>query len=108
MIDIRGEPIPTHVPGHPDVILAADCVYYEPAFPLLVQTLHELAGPSTEILFCFKKRRKVCLSFETKNSNIELSCFPGRQTFLLFITKKIHLEAGMLGVFSQRGHWLKA
>jgi len=44
----------------PDLILAADCVYYEPAFPLLVQTLSELAiDDKTEVLFCYKKRRKV-------------------------------------------------
>ncbi|TEB35388.1 hypothetical protein FA13DRAFT_1788037 [Coprinellus micaceus] len=41
-----------------DIILAADCVYFEPAFPLLVETLDELSGTSTEILFCYKKRRK--------------------------------------------------
>jgi len=43
---------------HPDIILAADCVYFEPAFPLLVKTLSDLSDTSTEILFCYKKRRK--------------------------------------------------
>ena len=43
---------------HPDVILAADCVYFEPAFPLLLRTLHQLLGPDTICYFCFKKRRK--------------------------------------------------
>ncbi|KAJ2933485.1 hypothetical protein H1R20_g3624, partial [Candolleomyces eurysporus] len=52
-----GSPIPTSIPK-PDIILAADCVYFEPAFPLLVQTLADLADTSTEILFCYKKRRK--------------------------------------------------
>ncbi|KAF8269714.1 putative methyltransferase-domain-containing protein [Lactarius quietus] len=32
------KPLPEHLP-RPDVILAADCVYFEPAFPLLVATL---------------------------------------------------------------------
>ncbi|KZT54526.1 hypothetical protein CALCODRAFT_499721 [Calocera cornea HHB12733] len=43
-----------------DLILAADCVYFEPAFPLLVQSLCDLSdrSPSAEILFCYKKRRK--------------------------------------------------
>ncbi|KIJ56579.1 hypothetical protein M422DRAFT_72783 [Sphaerobolus stellatus SS14] len=43
-----------------DLILAADCVYFEPAFPLLVETLCALAARSRnpEILFCYKKRRK--------------------------------------------------
>jgi hypothetical protein len=50
----------------PDLILAADCVYYEPAFPLLVQTLSELAiDDKTEVLFCYKKRRKVALLYHT-------------------------------------------
>ncbi|PCH41625.1 hypothetical protein WOLCODRAFT_137503 [Wolfiporia cocos MD-104 SS10] len=63
-----GTPIPffSDFPRHPDVILAADCVYFEPAFPLLVQTLAELVPvPSLsvtdaqpEVLFCYKKRRK--------------------------------------------------
>ncbi|KAG5644571.1 hypothetical protein DXG03_008145 [Asterophora parasitica] len=78
-----GEPLPSDIGQAPDLILAADCVYFEPAFPLLVQTLAELVDlhsssssrPSsspaydstrqelapeteTEILFCYKKRRK--------------------------------------------------
>lgn len=52
-----GVPAPPSIPK-PDVILAADCVYYEPAFPLLVETLDELSDTSTDILFCYKKRRK--------------------------------------------------
>jgi len=52
-----GEPIPAEIP-RPDIILAADCVYFEPAFPLLVQTLCDLVGEETEVLFCYKKRRK--------------------------------------------------
>jgi protein N-lysine methyltransferase METTL21A len=54
----RGEPIPSDIPSKPDVILAADCVYFEPAFPLLVQTLCDLSDKDTKILFCYKKRRK--------------------------------------------------
>lgn len=55
----RGEPLPDNIP-RPDLILAADCVYYEPAFPLLVQTLSDLSvDEKTEVLFCYKKRRKV-------------------------------------------------
>ncbi|KIK08489.1 hypothetical protein K443DRAFT_128426 [Laccaria amethystina LaAM-08-1] len=52
-----GSPIPPEIP-RPDLILAADCVYFEPTFPLLVQTLTDLADATTEILFCYKKRRK--------------------------------------------------
>ncbi|KAH9950082.1 putative methyltransferase-domain-containing protein [Amylocystis lapponica] len=60
-----GEAIPQDIP-RPDVILAADCVYFEPAFPLLVKTLADLvADDSTEVLFCYKKRRKADKRFFT-------------------------------------------
>jgi hypothetical protein len=70
--------LPADIPvKEADVVLAADCVYFEvsllsplcvnarlmfkPAFPLLVKTLCDLAplGKDIEILFCWKKRRKV-------------------------------------------------
>lgn len=49
----------------PNVILAADCVYYEPAFPLLLATLDELLElcNSAIIYFCFKKRRRADMQF---------------------------------------------
>jgi len=54
------EPLPEL--QRPDLILAADCVYFEPAFPLLVSTLAALVPPpperAPEVLFCYKKRRK--------------------------------------------------
>ncbi|KAJ3743364.1 putative methyltransferase-domain-containing protein [Lentinula detonsa] len=50
-----GTSVPASLPL-PDVILAADCVYFEPAFPLLVQTLDALATERTQIFFCYKKR----------------------------------------------------
>ena len=35
-----GDPIPASIASSPvDIVLAADCVYFEPAFPLLEQTL---------------------------------------------------------------------
>ena len=54
---------PPTVPAHPDVVFAADCVYFEPTFPLLQQTLQELIGPDTTCYFCFKKRRRADLHF---------------------------------------------
>ncbi|KAI0347028.1 hypothetical protein BDW22DRAFT_1321329 [Trametopsis cervina] len=60
-----GEPLPTDIPPF-DLILAADCVYFEPAFPLLVQTLDQLATRGDpEILFCYRKRRKADKRFFT-------------------------------------------
>ncbi|OGE50328.1 hypothetical protein PENARI_c017G04737 [Penicillium arizonense] len=58
-----GEPIPSQVPSKPDVILAADCVYFEPAFPLLITTLQDLLGPNSVCYFCFKRRRRADLRF---------------------------------------------
>lgn len=42
---------------------SADCVYFEPAFPLLQSTLRDLIGPRTKCYFCFKKRRRADLHF---------------------------------------------
>ncbi|KAG9190726.1 protein N-lysine methyltransferase METTL21A [Alternaria panax] len=58
-----GQPTPSHLPTHPDIILAADCVYFEPAFPLLQQTLKDLIGERTVCYFCFKRRRRADLTF---------------------------------------------
>jgi hypothetical protein len=40
-------------------------VYFEPAFPLLLQTLQELIAlcPDVVIYFCFKKRRRADMQF---------------------------------------------
>ena len=58
-----GKPSPSSLPTHPDIILAADCVYFEPAFPLLQQTLQDLIGDDSVCYFCFKKRRRADLHF---------------------------------------------
>lgn len=62
----RGEPLPQEILDFkPDTVLAADCVYFEPAFPLLVQTLQDLLAlvPSATVYFCFKKRRRADMQF---------------------------------------------
>ena len=56
-----GSPVSTSLPlsqSQPDIILAADCVYYEPAFPLLLDTMRALMGVETICWFCMKKRRR--------------------------------------------------
>lgn len=58
-----GEPLPENIPSKPAVILAADCVYFEPAFPLLITTLQDLLGPESVCYFCFKRRRRADLRF---------------------------------------------
>lgn len=57
----RGESLPAEIQRiKPDVILAADCVYHEPSFPLLLQTLKDLLAlcPSATVYFCFMNRRR--------------------------------------------------
>ncbi|KAL6815583.1 putative methyltransferase domain-containing protein [Trichoderma sp. SZMC 28013] len=61
-----GEPLPDAVVAcKPDVILAAECVYFEPAFPLLMQTLKDLfeLNENAVVYFCFKKRRRADMQF---------------------------------------------
>jgi hypothetical protein len=65
----RGEPLSDTVQHlKPDVILAADCVYFEPAFPLLLDTLERLLAlnRSATIYFCFQKRRRADMQFLAK------------------------------------------
>jgi len=60
LIIARAKPVPEL--QRPDIVIAADCVYFEPAFPPLVSTLAVLVPPpperAPEVLFCYKKRRK--------------------------------------------------
>lgn len=58
-----GTPLPETLPRTPDIILAADCVYFEPAFPLLLQTLSDLVGEHSIVYLCFKKRRRADMHF---------------------------------------------
>ncbi|KAF2673725.1 hypothetical protein BT63DRAFT_367821 [Microthyrium microscopicum] len=58
-----GEACPSDMPSQPDIILAADCVYFEPAFPLLEKTLVDLIGDNSVCYFCFKKRRRADMHF---------------------------------------------
>ncbi|KKZ60389.1 hypothetical protein EMCG_04872 [[Emmonsia] crescens] len=59
-----GSALPETVPSKPAIILAADCVYFEPAFPLLLSTLQSLLSSSNSLCyFCFKKRRRADLRF---------------------------------------------
>lgn len=97
---IRGEPLPAEIVQlQPNIILAAECVYFEPAFPLLLQTLHDLLVlcPAATIYFCFKKRRRADLHFVKKAKKAfnvveveddERSVFCRQGLFLYTITSK--------------------
>src|SRR5258708_39352057 len=58
---VRSKTLPAHLQP-PDIVLAADCIYLEAAFPLLVSTLVALVPPppgrAPEVLLSYKKRRK--------------------------------------------------
>lgn len=56
-------PVSSIIPAHPDILLAADCVYFEPSFPLLSATMQDLIGPDTVCYFCFQKRRRADMAF---------------------------------------------
>lgn len=58
-----GTTISADIPRFPDLVLAADCVYFEPSFPLLILTLQNLMGPNSICYFCFKKRRRADFRF---------------------------------------------
>jgi len=92
MFILRGTELPDNIPRESDLILAADCVYFEPAFPLLVSTLCALAGSNKtpEILFCYKKRRKASQG-AFHEGNFVINHVLGRQTFLRPLEKGIYL-----------------
>lgn len=70
-------PLPEDIPSHPAIVLAADCIYFEPAFPLLISTLQRLLGPQTVCYFCFKRRRRAdlrCMKMIKKVFSVEEIC----------------------------------
>lgn len=60
-----GSDVPSHLQGA-DVVLAADCVYFEPAFDLLHNTLKRLVHRDTLCLMAYKKRRRADKRFFIK------------------------------------------
>jgi len=90
-----GSPLPPLIPPSPAIILAADCVYYEPAFPLLISTLEYLLGADSVCYFCFKKRRRADMRFmkqaKKKFDVVEVTnqmYWKENNIFLYIITKK--------------------
>ncbi len=58
-----GTAIPDFLPPTPDIVLAADCVYFEPSFPLLQHTISLFVNRHATVYFCFKKRRRADMRF---------------------------------------------
>lgn len=93
-----GEPLPAFCKDV-DVILAADCVYLESAFPLLNQTLLDLTENGAPIFMAYKRRRKADKNFfkkVRKNFDIheitlpEYADFKRDSVFLFEMTRKPH------------------
>ncbi|KAK7092054.1 protein N-lysine methyltransferase METTL21D-like [Littorina saxatilis] len=51
-----GASISDGVPSAPDLVLLADCIYYEESLEPLVKTIHSLCCPTTRVLCCYEKR----------------------------------------------------
>ncbi|KAF2085951.1 hypothetical protein K490DRAFT_67238 [Saccharata proteae CBS 121410] len=100
-----GEPAPRELRGEGgdgqvqvDTVLAADCVYFEPAFPLLLQTLEDVIGEGTTCWFCFKKRRRADLHFVKQlkkkfevvevSEDVDREVYKRENLFLYKITRK--------------------
>ncbi|KAF2801193.1 hypothetical protein K505DRAFT_369725 [Melanomma pulvis-pyrius CBS 109.77] len=89
---------PSTIPSQPDILLAADCVYFEPAFPLLQKTLQDLIGENTVCYFCFKRRRRADLGFmktarklfdvKEVEDDVDREVWSREKIFLYRITKK--------------------
>lgn len=79
-----GEELPEYA-KNADLILAADCVYLEKAFPLLEKTLLDLTNDGTRVLMAYKKRRKADKNFFKaikKNFDVvEIKDFPEFEKF---------------------------
>lgn len=96
-----GAPLPDYCKDV-DLVLAADCVYLESAFPLLEKTLMDLTEKeNVPILMAYKRRRKADrLFFKAMKRNFvidEIKDFPEFEqfhrdsVFLFSMTRKAHL-----------------
>ncbi|KAK9450806.1 putative methyltransferase-domain-containing protein [Limtongia smithiae] len=84
--------------AQPDVVLAADCVYFEPAFVLLEKTLLDLTTKDTLVLMSYKKRRKADNKFfkairknflvEEIQNYVEYESFHRESVFLYRLIRK--------------------
>merc|ERR1712212_169411 len=53
----QGEQAIKETGGQPDFILLSDCVFYSESVPPLVESLTQLAGPSTNLLLSYEERQ---------------------------------------------------
>ncbi|CDO94563.1 unnamed protein product [Kluyveromyces dobzhanskii CBS 2104] len=90
-----GTPLPDIFVTNPvDLVLAADCVYLEAAFPLLEKTLLDLTDGDQPpvILMTYKKRRKADKHFFQKiKKNFEVVEIKDFKKFDLYLKQRTHL-----------------
>jgi predicted nicotinamide N-methyase len=87
-----GEPLPDYAKNHVDVILAADCVYLEKAFPLLEKTLLDLTTEDTFVLMSYRKRRKADSKFFRKiRKNFDIVQITDFKDYDAYIKQSVNL-----------------
>lgn len=88
-----GEPLPDFAQDGVDVVLAADCVYLESAFPLLQRTLMDLTErKNTFVLMSYRKRRKADSKFFRKmKKNFDIVPITDFDDYDAYLKKRTHL-----------------
>lgn len=87
-----GEPLPDYAKDGVDVILAADCVYLERAFPLLEKTLLDLTNENTLVLMSYRKRRKADSKFFRKiRKNFDIIQIRDFKDYKSYIKQSVNL-----------------
>lgn len=87
-----GDELPEFAKDGVDVILAADCVYLEKAFPLLEKTLIDLTTKDTLVLMSYKKRRKADMKFFRKiKKNFDVVEITDFNTYEIYSKQNVHL-----------------
>lgn len=90
-----GEPLPEFA-KNPDLILAADCVYLESAFPLLEQTLLNLTENGAPVLICYKLRRSADKRFFKKiRKHFNIEEIKDHKDYELFFPQAVYLYKAM-------------
>lgn len=87
-----GEPLPSYAKDGVDVILAADCVYLEKAFPLLEKTLLDMTNKDTLVLMSYRKRRKADSKFFRKiRKNFDIVPITDFEDYNHYLKQRTHL-----------------
>lgn len=87
-----GEELPEYAKEGVDVVLAADCVYLESAFPLLEKTLVDLTNKDTLVLMSYRKRRKADVRFFKKiRKHFDIVPVTNFPEYAVYLKQQVHL-----------------